>query len=268
VTPLAVDKASVARNFSSAARSYDRWASAQARIASELVSRLPAGFAPRSIADLGCGTGLLSARLLERFPGASLVGIDLSEGMVERCRARRIGDGRARFAAGDAEDPAALPRGADLIASSCAVQWFSDLPAALRAWAGALAPGGILAVAALVRGSFPELEAAHAEAFGTPFPGLSFPGEAAVAGPVAGAGLRIRVLETADFASTHADPREAIRSFRKIGARIPGRAPMAPGELRRLLDAMARLAGGGPVTLTHRATVLVAEKEAACAACS
>jgi malonyl-CoA O-methyltransferase len=262
VTPLAIDKHAVARNFSDAAGSYDGWASAQAGIAEALVRRLPPGIAPDRIADLGCGTGLLSARLLARYPEASLVGVDLAEGMVAHCRARAIGGARAAFRAGDAEDPAALPRGADLIASSCAVQWFADLPSTLAHWASALPPGGVLALAALVRGAFPELDAAHAAVFGSPFPGLDFPPADALAATLREAGLALRTAERVEVASEHDDAREALRSFRKIGARVPGRAPLGHGGLRRLLAALDRHRNAaGRVTLTHRAVILVAVKE-------
>jgi SAM-dependent methyltransferase len=182
--------------------------------------------------------------------------------MVAHCRARRIGGDRATFRTGDAELPSSLPRDVDLVASNCAVQWFSDLPGAFRSWAASLRPGGILALAALVRGTFPELAAAHEEAFGAPFPGLEFPDPGLLADAVRSSGLAIRSAERVDSVSAHADAREAFRSFRKIGARLPGRAPLAHGEMRRLLAAMGRQgSGAGEVTLTHRAIVLIAEKE-------
>jgi tRNA (cmo5U34)-methyltransferase len=45
------------------------------------------GTAPR-VLDLGAGTGLLSAQVLERFPEARLVLIDLSDGMLTQARRR------------------------------------------------------------------------------------------------------------------------------------------------------------------------------------
>lgn len=258
----AIDKGAVARNFSAAAGSYDGWASAQGAIAEALVRLLPPDLRPSRIADLGCGTGTLGALLLARFPGASLVGVDLAEGMVERCRARFEGDSRARFLAGDVERPGSIPPGCDLVASSCAVQWLDDLPATLRMWAAALPPGGHLALATLVRGSFPELDGAHAEAFGVPFPGLDFPGEAELAAALRSGGLRLLASEPLVAVSPHADANEAIRSFRRIGARIPGLAPLSPARMRRLLAALGRRRdASGAVPLTHRALLLLARKE-------
>ena len=57
--------------------------------------------------------------------------------------------GAARYQVLDGEHPDGLPGGYDLICSSLAVQWFSDLNAGLGRLAGLLAPGGCLAVATL-----------------------------------------------------------------------------------------------------------------------
>ena len=42
----------------------------------------------QSLLDVGCGTGLLLARLLAQVPDARLAGVDLSPGMVAQARAR------------------------------------------------------------------------------------------------------------------------------------------------------------------------------------
>ncbi len=54
---------------------------------------------PRSLIDVGCGTGEITARLGELFPQAELTGIDLEEPHLEKARARCP---RARFEKGDA----------------------------------------------------------------------------------------------------------------------------------------------------------------------
>ena len=61
-----------------------------------------AGRAPQ-VLDLGAGTGLLSALVLERFPEARLTLVDLSEGMLDQARLRfdRLPEGRVEFVVGD-----------------------------------------------------------------------------------------------------------------------------------------------------------------------
>jgi ubiquinone/menaquinone biosynthesis C-methylase UbiE len=66
-----------------------------------IFARHPLGSA--RVLDLGCGTGEITARLAEAYPGATFVGVDLEEAHLERARARcaPFGD-RVRFEHGDA----------------------------------------------------------------------------------------------------------------------------------------------------------------------
>jgi len=291
VHPLpAVDKSALALQFSGAAGSYDSWATAQAEIATELVRRIPAGWngAPAPlIVELGCGTGLLTAHLLQRFSSAHLSGIDIACGMVEHCRRQFAAEPRARFRVGDVEDictlagtsqllPAqdasaprasgsfAAPQCASLIASSCVAQWFNDVPATLRLWSRALAPGGLMAFACLLRGSFCELEEAYWEATKTRFCGLPLPGAAATPDFFRAAGLRLRLVDEDRVVAHYASSRDALRSFREIGAVFegqPGHRPLGATELRRLLAHYDRhRTPTGVVPVTHCVQYIVAER--------
>jgi malonyl-CoA O-methyltransferase len=264
VTAL-LDKGAVARNFSAAAERYDGWAAGQERIAEGLLRVLPPGLAPAAIAELGCGTGLLTGRLLARFPRAALLGLDLAPGMIEACRLRFAGVARARFAVADAEDPRACAGSFGLVATSCAAQWFVDPAGTLRRWAGALAPGGVVAVALLLRGSYEELDLAHRAALGTPFPGLALPGEAEARALLAAAGLEVLRGEGEVMAVSYPTARDALASFRGIGAVLdgqPGHAALGAGRARRLLAAYAALSPGGEVRVTHRVLHAVARPAA------
>ena len=52
---------------------------------------------PATIVDLGCGSGGLTATLLERWPAARIIGVDTSEEMIEHARRRA---GRRCFRSG------------------------------------------------------------------------------------------------------------------------------------------------------------------------
>ena len=67
----------------------------------EEARRAMEGIPVPSVLDVGCGTGMLSARLLGAFPSCRLTGVDLSPAMVERARARLAG--RAEVREADAE---------------------------------------------------------------------------------------------------------------------------------------------------------------------
>ncbi len=103
----------------------------------------PEGAAPR-ILDLGAGTGLLTERLLARWPRARLVLVDLSPDMLTRARERFAGTpARVEIRAADyLRDPLGGPF--DAVVSALSIHHLPDAgKRALfrRAWA-ALRPGG------------------------------------------------------------------------------------------------------------------------------
>src|SRR5271166_5042013 len=61
-----------------------------------LRSRLPSGFKPRRILDFGCGIGMTTHHLAERFDRAELVGVDTSEKAIQYGTGR-YGSARVRF---------------------------------------------------------------------------------------------------------------------------------------------------------------------------
>ena len=104
----------------------------------------------RRILELGTGTGATASRLLQRYPDASLVGVDTSAGMLEAARAR-LPAARIDLRVGRLEDE--LPPGPfDLVASALAVHHLdgaqkAELFTRIRA---VLAPGGRFVLADVV----------------------------------------------------------------------------------------------------------------------
>jgi SAM-dependent methyltransferase len=96
-----------------------------------------------AVLDLGCGTGEITARLAQRFPDASFVGLDLEEQHLARARARCAPFGtRVRFDAGDA---LALPYGDgefDLVVCRHLIQAVPDAARVLAEMRRVLRPGG------------------------------------------------------------------------------------------------------------------------------
>jgi trans-aconitate 2-methyltransferase len=95
------------------------------------------------VADLGCGTGELTATILARWDVSELIGVDSSGAMLAEARPR--GGGALRFELGDLAFPA-VTGAFDVIVANAALQWVPDHPAVLRRWRELLAPTGQLAV--------------------------------------------------------------------------------------------------------------------------
>lgn len=251
-------KSDVAANFSAAAESYDGWALVQQPAAHYLADSLPDGFAPRSVLDVGCGTGALTRRLTARYPDARIAGIDLAPAMVGICR--EAWPHPHVFLCGDAEDFDAEGNAFDLIASSFAFQWFADQPGTLKRFAPALTPGGVFALAVPVAGTLAELSAAHETALSRPLAALTYPPEDAYAQWVSELGLDTVVSRVLDMVVYYPDALAALKSFKGIGATFRGAAkPLSPREVNRLTRAYEdrfRTEDGVPVT--YRVLNLVA----------
>lgn len=101
--------------------------------------------------DLGCGTGTVTERLLERFGGCRIdvVGVDPSAGMRDKYRARFAGRQAVEVREGDALGIPAIDNGFDYLFSNLALH---HLPPEQRSQCGSellrvLAPGGVLVYA-------------------------------------------------------------------------------------------------------------------------
>ena len=158
---------------------YLRFGGERARPFFDLVAQVGAT-SPRYVADLGCGPGNLTAALAERWPEATVVGVDNSAEMIAAARAtaeiaargpdagsaagppgghggresplRGVtggsapGDGTANlsFALGDVRDWRP-ERPLDVLVCNAVLQWVPGHDELLLRWADLLAPGGWLA---------------------------------------------------------------------------------------------------------------------------
>lgn len=110
----------------------------------EVIAQLRAHGA-RKIADIACGTGILSDRIARELKPDEIYGVDMSEGMLAQARARTEG---VRWLRGPAEQLPFDDGALDAVVTTSAFHFF-DQPAALREFHRVLAPGGLVAVAAL-----------------------------------------------------------------------------------------------------------------------
>lgn len=99
------------------------------------------------VLDIATGTGDVAIALAKAIPGASITGLDLSEGMLERARVKAGAQGRKiGFVRGDALDTG-LPAGSyDLITVAYGVRNYADLHKGLAEACRLLRPGGHLLI--------------------------------------------------------------------------------------------------------------------------
>jgi SAM-dependent methyltransferase len=123
----------------------------EARIAA-LLDVVEAVAGPRPLVlDLACGTGSISLRLLERFPDARSIAVDVDPALLAIARATFAGDDRVRFVRADLSDPGwvrALPEvPIDAVVTATALHWLAE-PVLRRLYgdlAAVVRPGGAVA---------------------------------------------------------------------------------------------------------------------------
>ena len=103
------------------------------------------------VLDVACGTGVVSLAMAAAVgPAGSVLGVDLSAGMVAsaEARAQAAGVPQARFARMDAEALALPAASFDLVVCALGLMYLPDADAALREMQRVLRPGGraVLAV--------------------------------------------------------------------------------------------------------------------------
>jgi SAM-dependent methyltransferase len=128
-------------DYDRASEHYDCSRSFDSAFVRRMLELLPEGFSPGCALDAGCGTGNATRCLLEAFPGARVLGLDLSAGMLARARSKLEGVGLVR---GDAARLPFATGGFDMVLSTYVLHHLGR-PADFYAEAArVLRPGGRL----------------------------------------------------------------------------------------------------------------------------
>jgi trans-aconitate 2-methyltransferase len=122
------------------ADAYARASDAQARWAGAVLDRLPLR-GDETVLDAGCGSGGVTARLVERLPHGRVIAVDGSEEMVELARST-LGD-RAEVRLMNLAE-LALDEQVDAIFSNAVFHWIPDHDRLFARLHAALRPGGLL----------------------------------------------------------------------------------------------------------------------------
>jgi len=123
------------------AATYDRVSTPQQRWAEAVVARLPL-HGDETVLDAGCGTGRVTAMLLDRLPGGRIIAVDGSAAMVAEARARLDPD-RVEVRHSDLLG-LRLAAPVDAVFSNAVFHWIADHARLFATLAAALVPGGPL----------------------------------------------------------------------------------------------------------------------------
>ena len=244
-----IDRDAVARAFDRASASYDSAATLQERVRSELLGRLDElRVSPRTVLDLGAGTGHATRALKRRFPQSLTVAADIAPGMLARAGAQSRWFRRFERVRADAYSLPFRDQSFDLVFSSLMLQWCDDLDAVFTEIGRVLSPGGLLLFSTFGPGTLAELREAWA-AGDTALSGARdratnhvnhFFDPHALGSALMHAGFTEPVLDVDRIVVGYTDTMALMRELKAIGAHnvTRGRARGLTG--RRRLAAMTR----------------------------
>lgn len=139
------------------AAAYERLSAPQARWGRVVVDRLELHGNER-VLDAGCGTGRVTAMLLERLPEGRVIGLDGSAAMIEKAGVRFVGEPRVELVVADLTEPLPLDGQVDAILSTATFHWIADHASLFRNLASVLRPRGQLVAQCGGAGNISSLE--------------------------------------------------------------------------------------------------------------
>uniref|UniRef100_UPI00405766C6 malonyl-ACP O-methyltransferase BioC n=1 Tax=Candidatus Electronema sp. TaxID=2698783 RepID=UPI00405766C6 len=251
--PQHVDKDLLRQQFQRAAASYEAQALAQRQAADELLSLLALhGRGPfRRVLEIGCGSGLLTRRLLARV--SSIEELTLNDLTPALPACPPACSARLRLLPGDIET-LPLPGPFDLIISSSALHWLHDLDSLLKKLSTHLSPGGSLAFSLYGPDNLREIKALTGL-------GLRYSSLATVAAMLRDSGLA--VLHSSEEAAVlhFASPQDILRHLRQTGVNALSREPWSRARLERFCaEYRARFSASGGVALTYHPMYCIAKR--------
>lgn len=140
--------------FNTYAHRYDKHAIIQKKMAYHLLGQV--NTKPTSILDIGCGTGLLTRLLANKFPDAKITAVDSSARMIALAR-QKLSNTNTQFILQDVEKLDLINK-YDLITGNAVIQWFSHPEITIKKLAGKLNSSGTFLTATFGPETFCELK--------------------------------------------------------------------------------------------------------------
>ncbi len=137
-----ISKESIAESFSQAAKKYDESAFFQKIAGNRLMERLDYfKLQPKTILDVGCGTGYFTRQLKQKYFDAEVIGIDLANGMIDFCLGQSNSE---QYICADALQLPLADNSQELVFSNLTFQWISEIELLFKELHRVLKPNGLL----------------------------------------------------------------------------------------------------------------------------
>ena len=263
-----VNRTHIKQHFSHAAPSYDEAAILQKIVAERVDERLAlTALKPSVIVDVGAGTGLLTERVIQRYPQAQVLAIDLSLEMLKQAKTRlkkpKINwllpsvwqiDGATTINA----DAYALPlkeSSVDLLVSNLMLQWCDDLDSVFTEFRRVLKPEGLIMFTTFGPDTLKELKQAWAVADGVDAHVNQFVDMHDIGDALIRNGFGQPVMDVEHFTLTYDKPMGVLKDLKAIGATNASlnrsKGLMGKQRFHTMLEAYETLRTAGKIPATY-----------------
>ncbi len=218
-TEISIDKKRARESFDRAVETYDAHAALQRMVVDNMIDSLDIiRVAPKTILDIGAGTGYCARSLERLFPRAQTILLDLSPSMLAYASSKdNRWRKRQRYLCADAESLPIADGTIDFVFSSLTFQWCNDLDKLFAECRRILKPEGLLLFSSLGPDTLRELRGAWAAVDQSPhinqFIDMHDVGDAMIR-----AGFASPVLECDMTTVNYDDVFGVMRDLRGIGA--------------------------------------------------
>ncbi|MDX1795794.1 MAG: malonyl-ACP O-methyltransferase BioC [Hydrogenovibrio sp.] len=262
----------IQKHFDHAAISYDEAAVLQKQVAEHLDERLDLiAKSPEVILDIGAGTGILTEKMIDRYPQAKVIAMDLSPKMLSRAATnltrprhawlpKNVSDSLglnycpAKLTVADANQIPLEDDSVDLIVTNLMLQWCDDLDSVFREFRRILKPEGLLMLTTFGPDTLKELRRAWSEVdeieHVNTFIDMHDIGDALIRN-----GFGQPVMDVEHFTLTYQKPIGVLKDLKAIGATNANqdRQPGLMGKQRftRMLEAYEKQRVGGSIPATY-----------------
>tara|TARA_Y100001968_G_C19360815_1_gene719688 strand:- start:18 stop:773 length:756 start_codon:yes stop_codon:yes gene_type:complete len=243
----------VLRNFNAAATIYKEEVPMQNFYAWEIAKECHQASIPYGLwADLGAGTGNLAEKLEFLHPKQKVIRVDGSQDMLlQNSKGSSVKAWDLNLGLPILKEPPTL------IASSFALHWLENPIEKVTEWSQALAPGGILALAVPIDGSFQEWHEAASNAK-VEYTAINLPSKKALIDALNS--YNIHLARTDYFIQFAPNPISLLKSLVKIGAQTSKQSRMNVTDVRSLNKSWRKLKDSQGVKLTWKILLILVKK--------
>lgn len=159
-----IDKKQVVKHFSSAAKSYDDYATVQKKMAIDLAKLVNTHGDFKNILEIGCGTGFFTKIIANQYPKSKITVTDISPDMLATTKENLASYPNISYQLMDGEK-IKFNQKFDLIISNAVFQWFTNYECAFQCFHDHLVPNGYLMYTTFGVKTFTELHTSFQHAF-------------------------------------------------------------------------------------------------------